>query len=329
MKNKGFTLVELLAVVAILALVITIVAPKIFSQFKTAEETSDREQINSLIEASRIYMNQNTNLLPEGNNEYVISLRELKNSGIIQTKQILNPSTKQELNGCIVVKYVNNKYDYQYKEFNDCNKPVIVTFDSNGGEIDTPTKTVSAGQPYGLLPEPEKDGYTFLGWTKDNILNLSGWLNGFSAVTRGTIVKGDNWLTLTATSNDSYTNTYGSGTYQIPVESNTEYVLTWESDSNKSGLVYVFLNGSTTASNTRTKNNNEGKSLTFTTAANTTYINIRFGVATKGDTITYSNMYIKKSSALQEFEPYYITNTTKVLDENNHILKAEFRQNAS
>ena len=117
MKNKkGFTLVEMLAVVAILIIVIAIITPKIFTQFKHAEKVTDQEQINSLIETARIYMNQNSNLLPEENNIYTISLNDLKESGLIQTKEILNPSTKEELTGFIIAKYENNKYKYEYKK---------------------------------------------------------------------------------------------------------------------------------------------------------------------------------------------------------------------
>ena len=50
MKNeKGFTLVELLAVVAILITVITIVSPKIIKSFQTSEDAIYKSQINALI----------------------------------------------------------------------------------------------------------------------------------------------------------------------------------------------------------------------------------------------------------------------------------------
>ena len=107
-NNKAFTLVELLAVVAILTLIIVIITPKVFKQLKTAENVTDQEQINSLINTSKIYMNQNSNLLPQENDIYVISLDELKESGLIQKSQILNPSTNEELNGYIIVKFENN-----------------------------------------------------------------------------------------------------------------------------------------------------------------------------------------------------------------------------
>lgn len=119
-NNKGFTLVELLAVVVILIIVISLITPKVFNQLKTAEKITDQEQINAIIDTSKLYMNQHSELLPEHNSLYIITLNELKESGLIKTSQILNPSTKEELTGCVVVNYENNKYKYEYKEEKDC-----------------------------------------------------------------------------------------------------------------------------------------------------------------------------------------------------------------
>lgn len=40
----------------------------------------------------------------------------------------------------------------------------IVTFDANGGTVNTTTKTVNYNSEYGELPIPTRNGYTFLGW---------------------------------------------------------------------------------------------------------------------------------------------------------------------
>lgn len=43
-----------------------------------------------------------------------------------------------------------------------------VTFDPNGGQIDTPSKTVRNEGTYGTLPTPTKPGYIFKGWINPN-----------------------------------------------------------------------------------------------------------------------------------------------------------------
>ena len=178
MKNKGFTLIEILAVIVILMILITLITPKVFKQLKTAENITDQEQINTIINISKIYMNQNTDLLPIENNIYTISIDELKQSGLIQTKQILNPSTKEELTGYIIVKNENNKYKYEYKEENEL---ITVTFDSQGGTIQQTSKKLLTGEKYGTLPTPTREGYRFLGWNGKNL--FTGLIKGKSVST--------------------------------------------------------------------------------------------------------------------------------------------------
>lgn len=45
----------------------------------------------------------------------------------------------------------------------------VVTFDPNGGECDVKTKNIYSYNYYGNLPTPTRDGYTFLGWYRDDI----------------------------------------------------------------------------------------------------------------------------------------------------------------
>lgn len=123
MKNQnGFTLVEVLAVVAILVLVITITAPKIIQSYQKSENTIEKNQIDTIIEISRIYTSKHPELLPNDESEYIITIEDLKNDKLIKNNQIVNPKTKKPLTGCILIKYQNNKYKHEYIEGNDCNK---------------------------------------------------------------------------------------------------------------------------------------------------------------------------------------------------------------
>ena len=331
-NNKGFTLIELLAVVVILITIIVIITPKVFKQLKTAENVTDKEQINAIINATQLYMNQNTNLLPEQNEMNIISLNELKESGLIKSSQILNPSTKKELTGCIVVKYEKNKYKYEYKEENDCNNVITVTFDPQGGQLDQTTKSVIPNDTYGNLPTPTKEGYTFMGWNGKNMLDMTGWLNSFSTATRGTIEKGEDSIKITATVNDAYTNSYKSGVndnksyFQIPLNPNTQYTISWSSDTDNEGYVYLFVNNQQT-NNYIFYRNNIHKSKTFMTPQDAEYMTYRVGVTKTGKSITYSNIQLEEGDTATPYEPYYITSDTTVVQENNHTLKAIWQAN--
>lgn len=62
-----------------------------------------------------------------------------------------------------------------------------VTFDANGGTVDTETKTVFYGSEFGELPTPERDSFTFL-----------GWFNGEEEITADTAVDITSDITLRA-----------------------------------------------------------------------------------------------------------------------------------
>lgn len=170
MKNKGFTLVELLAVIAVLLILITLITPKVINQLNSSEDVTQKKQIDELINIAKIYTNQNTEKLPENNSISVITIQELKESGLINKSQILDPKTKEELTGCILIKDENNKYNYEYNE-DICNNLITVTFDPQGGQLDQTSKNVIPNETYGILPTPTREGYTFMGWRGKNMFD--------------------------------------------------------------------------------------------------------------------------------------------------------------
>ena len=97
------------------------------------------------------------------------------------------------------------------EEFNQYLVSCAVTFDPNGGTVDTTEKSVFYGQAYGDLPVPTKAGYTFVGW--------------FTAASGGTQVTADTVVTAVANhtlyaqwSAMGYTANWNSGTgYAIAV----------------------------------------------------------------------------------------------------------------
>lgn len=57
----------------------------------------------------------------------------------------------------------------------------LVRFDLAGGTGDDPSITVTYGEPYGPLPTPQREGYTFAGWqysgqtiTADTVVTMTG-----------------------------------------------------------------------------------------------------------------------------------------------------------
>ena len=170
MNKKGFTLVELLAVIVILGLLIAIISPVVKNLINDSENNLSEQQKKLVVEATKKYMIENSELLPEGSNRAIVYMSDLIDKGVIDNDKIIDPKSKGEINGCVVVSYNNefNQYDYNYSDNeNDC--LITVTFDPEGGSVDTTSKQVKLNSTYGELPTPTREGYNFLGWSGKNM----------------------------------------------------------------------------------------------------------------------------------------------------------------
>lgn len=123
MKNKGFTLVELLAVIVILAMVSVIVFPNINKIIMSSRQSLHDEQIMDIEKAGEKWATDNNDKLdPYHLNISYIGLSDLQNMGYLEKEKIVDPLTKEKMDGCVQIKYdiELNKYTYAYEE-NTCN----------------------------------------------------------------------------------------------------------------------------------------------------------------------------------------------------------------
>ena len=167
--KKGFTLVEVLAVIVILGLLVVIISPVVNNLLGDSEDALYDKQVDSIVKATKKYMVEHSELLPENSDSKAIYINDLINKGVIDKDKVINPKTKEEMNGCIVVSYNHefNQYEYNYKD--SCT--ITITFDPEGGSVSTTSKEVMIGKPYGELPTPTRDGYRFLGWCGKNMFS--------------------------------------------------------------------------------------------------------------------------------------------------------------
>lgn len=120
--KKGFTLAELIGVMIILSVLALIVYPIITDSYKDSKKGLSEEQIKSLENVARVWATKNPDELQEDKDRYV-TIEELKRSGLVENKDILDVDNQsQELNGCIRIYYENNKYNYKYDNYEECNK---------------------------------------------------------------------------------------------------------------------------------------------------------------------------------------------------------------
>lgn len=131
-----------------------------------------------------------------------------------------------------------------------------------------------------------------------NIFDFTAWSNKFTGVVRGNYSISSDSITITATSNDAYTQTSGYSyvDYRISVTAGFKYRLTWSASNNNSGRIMVFANGETSSGMMFEVDNANTKELIFTAPSGTTYITMRVGVNYTGDSITYSDFKFQEGA---------------------------------
>ena len=114
MKKKGFTLVELLAVIIILSLVLVIAVPSVNKYIKQSKEKAYNTQISTIIEAVQAYASANSGLLPR-KEEFVvkITLGQLKSSGLIK-KEVKNPNDDKYFDDALTIEIKKKGETYTY-----------------------------------------------------------------------------------------------------------------------------------------------------------------------------------------------------------------------
>lgn len=117
MKEKGFTLVELLGVIVILAVIMLLVFPTVNNILSQSKDTIYQKQINSILSAAYDFSLKNIKYLPEYNQKSYVTLGELKYEGMIDV-DIKNPDTNEKFKDNLVISIHNVGASYKYSNSN-------------------------------------------------------------------------------------------------------------------------------------------------------------------------------------------------------------------
>ena len=185
-----------------------------------------------------------------------------------------------------------------------------VTFDPNGGTLSQTSKQVTYNEPYGELPTPTREGYTFMGWKGKNLFNKDDIPTDTSLY-----IKGDG----TTVTNSEYS------IYQVNVNPNTTYTITNSGKSTAPGYVIYDSSG------TRLDGANYANTatITFTTPATASYI--KFSVVTKTTSTRYDKeiFQLEPGSTATTYEQYQeYTSDTMVTKREDHTLYAIWEANS-
>lgn len=101
MKKNGFTFIEILGVITLLALISVIVLITVDKSLKTSKQTLYESQIENIKNAASMWRTDNIELIPNSG-YYNVTLEELQNSGYIKT-DIENPKTNEYFDKSMLV----------------------------------------------------------------------------------------------------------------------------------------------------------------------------------------------------------------------------------
>lgn len=123
--KKGFTLIEILAVIVLMGILLTFLLPKLFSFSKKTESELFEQKIEKIKIEAREYGNDNIDSLKI--EPKIITVGELVNYGYLDgNKNIKNPITNKDMSICeieisydgkkIYVEFIKNKMEENYDE---------------------------------------------------------------------------------------------------------------------------------------------------------------------------------------------------------------------
>lgn len=116
-KIKGFTLVELLAVITLLAAIILVSIPSIINTLKNNENKVSKQFDNALINACELYVERNRNMFTELNvigGTIDVEAQTLLNEGYL-TQNLESPDENTSVGDYIITVTVNSDETLKYE----------------------------------------------------------------------------------------------------------------------------------------------------------------------------------------------------------------------
>ena len=101
--KRGFTLIELLAVITILSIIVLIASVSLSNVLKDSKEDLSNSQITAIKEAAKSWSSDNMDILPSGNNCSFLTLKDLKEDGLID-EEIIDPKDKKNISNDLKIK---------------------------------------------------------------------------------------------------------------------------------------------------------------------------------------------------------------------------------
>ncbi len=117
--KKGFTLVELLAVIVVLGIIATIGGIGVSSIIESSKKSAREQQITNIVKAAKEWAVEHTEKLPDTYpGSIIVTVDQLKAAGKL-TETPTDPASGGEMSGYVKITCTTNcvSYTYEYLEF--------------------------------------------------------------------------------------------------------------------------------------------------------------------------------------------------------------------
>lgn len=154
-KNQGFTLIEVM-IMTVLAILLTIYTlPKILQLLDTSKDELYKTQVKMIEKAAKDYYVKEINDLPtQKKDARFLTIKDLVDHHDLDTKEILDPRTNKQMNGCVIVKTSGKNYQYTYVE-ETCNQAASSYLPKI--KIEKVKQTVEVNETYSFPKATAKD----------------------------------------------------------------------------------------------------------------------------------------------------------------------------
>lgn len=116
-EKNGFTLLELMAVIVVLALLTLIIYPPIESALIKSRNQSYEAQISEIEEGAKNWAADHVTELPDEDNSIKVTIKTLEDGGYI-AEDLIDPRYNKPLdkNKAVIITNVGNQYQYKFED---------------------------------------------------------------------------------------------------------------------------------------------------------------------------------------------------------------------
>ena len=122
MNKKGFTLIEVLAVVIILTLLMLLVVPNVVNKFSTKKNEVKQVNDELIISAAKLYVDDHSDeFIKENDMQYCVSIQKLVDEDYLNSKVIDITTNKNVVSSYSVQINYSDGFTYSVVNSEECN----------------------------------------------------------------------------------------------------------------------------------------------------------------------------------------------------------------